>query len=323
MKRFAVLLIIAMAAVFLPATADGQAVKTDRGSVKTQAGQSVRLSGPLHYFGMGDSFASGEGNVTGNYDPATDVAGVNECHRSNDSYSSLIVQNTSMTGPEFVACSGAVIADILAPGQYGEAAQVDALGASANSTSPRVITVSIGGNDAFFADTLVSCLSAASCHLDAAIAGPVDTAIANMGPALEQAYTAILNHPGNGNNFTGLVVVGYPHLFGTGPCALDTFYDAGERAWMDSRADALNAVIQTVVANMAAAGERIHFADMVPVFAGHESCGSAVDTNDPSTQWINLLTSPIVHSFHPNQYGHAEMATRIQQVIYWDVLRYV
>ncbi len=286
-----------------------------------------RIRQPI-YIGLGDSFASGEGNNTGNYDPATDTA-TNTCHRSNDSYSSIIGGPTSwFLGMEFVACSGAKIENIDTLGQNGEPRQLDIFTTAANTSAPRIITMSIGGNDAQFVPTLSACAGATDCHLDPAVTGPVDAAIAAMRVQLEQLYTSILTQPENADTFSALVVVGYPHLFGSGTCPtspldLNVLFSPAERVWMDSRADALNAEILAAVNNVASTGLRVHYANMVPVFDGHEACGVDV-TADPTTQWINALDlAEFEHSFHPNEYGHAEMATTINKVITAEVLRYV
>lgn len=285
---------------------------------------TLRLSEPLVYFGLGDSFASGEGNNANNYDPATDTA-TNECHRAYDSYAELITANSSMIQSlEFVACSGAKIDDVRTLGQYGEPAQLDVFGAASNTTAGRIITISIGGNDVGFVPTLTACATTTDCHLDPTITGPVNTAIANIRPDLEHLYTEIMNDPANASQFTSLVVVGYPRLFGSGTCPttpidLNALYTADERAWMDQRAILLNREIKKAVDAVATAGNRVFMAPMVRLFNTHEACGTSA-----APKWINPLDiTEFEHSFHPNELGHDAMAANIEAVIRDRVLRYV
>ena len=113
----------------------------------------VRSQGVIadKYVALGDSYQAGQGAY--NYDPATDIKGTNECHRSANAYPNNLV-NTSFVKLtlDFRACSGAKISDMLVANAQGRPpwndgiAQVNALG-----IDTRLVTVGIVGNDLGFA----------------------------------------------------------------------------------------------------------------------------------------------------------------------------
>lgn len=290
-----------------------------------------RLREPFHYFALGDSFASGEGNNSNNYDPATDPAtdptGMgNACHRSYDSYAEIINSASPLVqGLEFVACSGAKIDDVAVLGQYGEAAQISVFGSAQNTTAPRFITMSIGGNDAGFVPILQSCATLVDCHLDAATVNTVDLAIASIRPNLEALYRTIMKDPANLNRLTAMAIVGYPRLFGTGSCPvtapidMNLLYSADEKTWMDSLAVRLNREIKRAVDTVATEGHRVYFVEVMRTFRGHEACGVL-----PGPKWINPLDfAEFEHSFHPNELGHSALADQIEGVLRDRVIRFL
>lgn len=307
--------------------ADSSALFAKSARVSTNVINSERIR-TLQYFALGDSFASGEGNNANNYDPATDPAtdpsGMgNSCHRSYDSYAEILNSVSPLIQSlDFVACSGAKIADVALLGQHGEAPQISIFGSTPNTTAPRLITLSIGGNDAGFVPTLQTCATLVDCHLDAATLSTVDLAIASIRADLEVLYRNIMKDPSNLNQFTSMIIVGYPRLFGTGDCPVTTpidmnlLYSADERAWMDTLAVRLNREIRKAVDTVATEGHRVYFANVMGTFWGHEACGALAG---PS--WINPLDfAEFEHSFHPNELGHAALAEQLERVLLDRVL---
>src|SRR5664280_2459876 len=99
------------------------------------------------YAALGDSYSSGEG-----LDSYIDTS---KCDRSSLAYGPLLKLDL---GTGFVACSGAVTADISNPNHdktINEPAQIKALSASTN-----VVTLTIGGDDIGFVQVLKSCVKA-------------------------------------------------------------------------------------------------------------------------------------------------------------------
>lgn len=319
---------IIVAALLFPTGASAQERTRPTDPVVTV--NTARLREPFALFALGDSFISGEGDNSNNYDPATDPATDptgqgNACHRSYNAHPEVYATSTSLIQSlDFVACSGATVNEVRVTGQYGEPAQLDVFGAAANTTAPRLVLLSVGGNDAGFVPTLSACATTVDCHLDPAITTIVDNAIANLQPSLEQLYTEIVTDPANANNFTALVVIGYPKLFGNGTCPttpldLNALYTPDERAWMDSKAFALNRVIKRAVDSVASQGHRVHLINPVWTFWGREACGTS-----PLPKFINPLDlTEFEHSFHPNEAGHAALAARVENFVRDRVIRFV
>ncbi len=120
------------------------------------------------YVGLGDSYSSGEGAIdaSGNasLDQDTDLDGANECHRSENAYAKRITGDLGYPQFTFRACSGAIAADMIGviggPGQWNDGAQLDAIApAGGSSLNTGLVTLSIGGNDLGFADSLGSCVT--------------------------------------------------------------------------------------------------------------------------------------------------------------------
>lgn len=123
----------------------------------------------LGYIAMGDSYSSGEGAIDsgGNaaLDPNTAIKGKDECHRSAHAYAYQLkaALKVSDSNFKFVACSGALLADFVAKvglaGQWNEGAQLDAIAPAGNANPDiRLVTLSVGGNDAGFPRIMYNCV---------------------------------------------------------------------------------------------------------------------------------------------------------------------
>jgi lysophospholipase L1-like esterase len=221
------------------------------------------------YVALGDSYSSGTG--TRSYvDDGTD------CLRSTYAYPSLVAAARGYA-LNFRACSGATIPDV-------SSAQLGAL-----SRKTRYVTISVGGNDAGFADVLTECATpwwAGDCH------GAIDQAqafITNQLPGrLDTLYAAIRSRA----PYATVVVVGYPRIFMGEDCNAGTWFSPEEQSRLNATADLLNSRTAT-----AAAARGFSFANPTSRFVGHAVC------DDP--EWINGLSYPVVESYHPNRAGHA------------------
>jgi hypothetical protein len=221
------------------------------------------------YVALGDSYSSGVG--TRSYiDDGTD------CQRSTFAYPSLIAAQRGYA-LDFRACSGAAVPDVTNT----------QLGALSGATS--FVTISVGGNDAGFADVLTECATpwwAGDC--DGAIDG-AQAIINNQLPgALSNLYASIRSLAPNAE----VVVVGYPRIFMGEDCNAATWFSPEEEARLNQTADLLN---DRTAAQASARG--FAFANPTSRFIGHAVC------DDP--EWINGLSNPISESYHPNRDGQA------------------
>lgn len=295
---------------------------------------------PLTYLGMGDSFASGEGDNEGRlfYEPGTDES-YNKCHLSRRSYPYLI--NRALTLEEFhsVACSGAVINDVTVRGQHERSLLSSTLGfwnpgyqlqKNYILSDPSFLTISIGGNDIGFANTVADCATShfkiplpTTCKQASDQAERTNSAklIADQFPRLIQTYKELIAAT---NQRTKIYVVGYPKFikgYG-GSCGLNVRLNDQEREMIDHGIEYLNQVIKAAAEN---AG--VHYLDIEDALEDKNLCSIVPDNemvvngltegNDKELPWwgayiVDDLTGIVGlgslgianESYHPNSNGH-------------------
>ena len=219
------------------------------------------------YVALGDSYSSGVG--------APGQTGL--CLRSPNSYAAQWARKNDPASFRMVACGGAKTKDVLL-------LQVPFL-----SRRTDLVTISIGGNDAGFAPSVISC----TLGSDASCADTVATARAyisgTLPAALDRTYRAIRTRAPNARVF----VMGYPRLFDVtnATCGIAGMSIA-KRRLLNGGADDLAGITR---GRAEAAG--FTYVDVRDRFDGHGACAA-----DP---WINPLTIvPPQDSFHPNTSGY-------------------
>lgn len=270
------------------------------------------------YVALGDSFSAGEGVPP--FETATDIPGVNTCHRSTNAYARLIAGTSSKipslgTGG-FRACSGAVTTNITDLEQWNEDIQLDWW----PDSTTQLVTLTIGGNDIAFSDFAKACVyPTSSCDFGTAAYNTSLDKINNELPAkLETTYKRILAYAPNAK----IYVLGYPQVIAnksvSDPADSRCFYmQGGSSNWSEARAardivTKLNAKISTAVTNVRALNTSNTRLTYVPMdaagspFIGHEVCGT------DSTSWfqnIDQATGDPAYVFHPNSFGQQGYAT--------------
>ena len=235
---------------------------------------SVASASPpsLDYVALGDSFSSGVGTRTYFPDSGT-------CARSPLAYPSLYRATHRTSSFAFVACAGATVADVT--GQL-----------SAVTRQTDLVTMTVGGNDVGFGAVLAACSgpppSPEQCQAAVAAGQAAISNIPNRVAGLLASIRARA-HPG-----AEVVVLGYPQLFGSGPCTAPGLPVSSIRAAIDDGAGRLN---QALSATAQAYGAL--FVDVSRRFARHGACA------EPKSRWINPPTAPFSESYHPNIRGHA------------------
>lgn len=222
------------------------------------------------YVALGDSYAAGVG--AGSY-----LSDGTTCRRSLKGYPGLIA-SAGGYALNFQACSGATVADVAAR-------QLGALG-----TTTSMVTITVGGNDIGFADTLSTCLGTNTTACLAAIA-EADAEIAGVLPGrLTTLFGQVKAKVGSG---TKVVVTAYPRLFNGTDCSILTSFTGDEMTRLNLGADQLAARIKT-----AATDAGFAYADVPPLFLGHAVCDSS--------PWIrNAQLTSSFESFHANASGYA------------------
>jgi lysophospholipase L1-like esterase len=218
----------------------------------------------IDYVALGDSYSSGVG--------APGQSG--SCLRSNHSYAAQWASRNSPASFQFLACSGAKTDDVLKN-------QVPAIRAGAD-----LVSITIGGNDAGFAPTIVTCLTSS----DSACANKVAQGkayVANTLPGkLDATYQAIRAKAPDAR----VVVLSYPLIFSTSSVICEM--SIAKRRSINSGAEVLDAMIKQ---RAEAAG--FVYSDVRDEFSGHGVCSSR--------PYLNGLTLvPPQNSYHPNSSGY-------------------
>jgi lysophospholipase L1-like esterase len=218
------------------------------------------------YVALGDSYSSGTG--AGSYGSS------GSCKRSANSYPQLWANANAPASFAFVACSGAVTNDVLNN-------QVSAI-----TSDTALVTISIGGNDAGFADVMTACNTGSDASCVSRNQTAQNFARTTLPGRLNNVYTQIRNRAPSAR----VVVLGYPHIYQlNGGCWVGL--SETKRAAINQSSD----VLATVTAGRASA-YGFTFLDARNTFTGHEICASG-------TRWLNSVTFPIDESYHPNATG--------------------
>lgn len=323
-----------------------------------------RASTPVaQYVAMGDSYSSGEGidYYLPDSDHKRDGNDKNACHRSIRAYpyhvklpgSSATIEQEAAAGRAsfgFIACSGANTTSVTetavnsppavtdqagytdwgrADHRFGELPQVDQGWLDVDTTH---VTISIGGNDARFADVMHGCMVVnplngcygADHRLTRRSNGAVDpsalrtfemTVILNLLPAkLKAAYRAIHEKAPNAQ----IVVVGYPQLFPDHPWQTCQSVSPTTQRLLNNFSGMLGLITADAVADLALGGMNIKYVDPTDTWrnGGGATSRWACPTGSAGS-WTNMVIAvaepwsgreiPGAGSFHPKEAGHAAL----------------
>lgn len=227
----------------------------------------AQAAGP-NYVALGDSYSSGNG--AGSYDSAS-----GDCHRSTRAYPRLWANSHAPSSFYFDACSGAVTTDVT-NSQLGHL-----------NTSTGLVSLTIGGNDAGFADVITTCVIGSDTDCINRVNQAESYAQNTLPGRLDATYNAIHNKAPNAR----VAVLGYPRIY-----TLNVFCiglsDTKHRK-IDEAADMLNSIIKT-----RAQAHGFSYGDVASRFLGHELCSG--------DDWLHdLVISPTWESYHPTALGHS------------------
>ena len=289
---------------------DGNSSRAQTGPYSIQFDLELDL---LSYAALGDSYSSGEG-VAPYFDASDGI--LSGCHRSTRAYSTLIrtpetTQNIADRNDaqfDFLACSGAVTENVTATGegQNGEPPQLAAV--NGVNASRDLITMTIGGNDAYFARIVAFCFAHDACNEIKPFSPHSDFEIGDLFPlwvaVVRARLISLYNELKSATPNAAILILDYP-LVVSGiecPAAQVPFFEnvklsASEQAWMRDANQQLN----TAVAE-AAALVGLHYVPVADHFSSHEVCGTQDD-------WIfGFIPFPPKTSFHPKSRGQLEYA---------------
>ncbi|MEV5138714.1 SGNH/GDSL hydrolase family protein [Streptomyces syringium] len=220
------------------------------------------------YVALGDSYSSGVG--AGGY-----IGSSGDCKRSSKSYPALWAAANAPASFSFTACSGARTGDVLSR-------QLAPL-----STSTGLVSISVGGNDAGFADTMSTCVFGSDSTCLDRVAQARTYIDGTLPGQLDSVYSAIKAKAPAAR----VVVLGYPRFYRIGG-GCSSGLSEKKRIAINAAADHIN----TVLAKRAA-DHGFAFGDVNSTFAGHEICSG--------NAWLHSVTLPVDESYHPTASGQS------------------
>lgn len=292
----------------------------------------------VEYIAVGDSFTSGEGELSDDhYRDGTNTKN-NTCHVSTRSYPYLLPDLAGYPAPAMnVACSGAVIEDVLGGSQYkgqrlvdgdyaqkkeralasgtpGVAAQLEFI----REYKPSKVTISIGGNDTGFMEKLKACISPGVCEW--AKEGVTRGASAREIDQLHSRYVELANEIKRISGASEVSFVGYPRVIAAGEGAkcgtiLGALLSVEERQFMDESVKRLNKVMRS-----AAGAASVAYLTVEDAYEGSKLCeasgapamnGLRLGDDIAPMSGLPLLKIFGAESFHPTPAGHRLVAETI------------
>jgi lysophospholipase L1-like esterase len=253
---------VAVAALRSPSGADGE------------AGAAPAVA-PGAYVALGDSYSSGVG--AGSYLPEAGA-----CLRSRRAYPYGLGRRVT----SFRACGGARTDDVLS-------SQLEPF-----PSDTRLVTITIGGNDAGFAGVLESCLFGSPRACGRRVDAAERFVLRELPARLRRVYAAIRERAPEAT----VVVAGYPRLFARRPwCGGVGRIDDPEQRRLNEGA---NLLVRTIAAEVQR-HRGFRFADVRDAF---EAGGVCADSPR-----ILGVASPGFASFHPTARGQATYARVIRR----------
>jgi lysophospholipase L1-like esterase len=277
----------------------------ERGGCPPRKEAAETLLAGRRLLALGDSFSSGQG--AGAYEAGTTGRG-NTCFRSRLAWPQRAAQQLDMARLGSLACSGALINDVTRGRSRGQAERKISQVSRIDGDSA-VITLTIGGNDAHFADVLQACVVGDCRGYRVASGELLEDEIVRIGQRLPAVYKAIRK----GSPRARLVVAGYPRLFpkATGSGPVDNC--AALRRITSQEADYLNQLVVRLNAAIAGATKEVgvDFVDVTEAFDGRE-----LRCTGPS--YLNRLRAQVKvfpASFHPNEAGHRRLGELVAEYL--------
>lgn len=300
---------------------------------------------PLAYLALGDSFTSGEGELSDSFYRHFDEK-LSACHVSTRSYPFLLANHLQLQTLGNVACSGAVTSDIVSESDYfGQGDRMKDAFADLNRRKqietaalqefqpgiirqqefvthyqPGLISIGVGGNDAGLIGKLKVCLSPGTCEW--AEDAEKRAATAQEFQSVYFKLRAVLKSIKTSSPQSKVMVVGYPKVINETDDAqcdalIGIMLNVVERQFMNASIRYLNNVLKA-----AAESEGVLFVDIEESLAGHRLCDedsaamNGVRWGDDIAPISALPLLKLIgrESFHPTPLGHVLAAEKIAEV---------
>lgn len=311
----------------------------------------------LKYLALGDSYSSGEGDITrraggsGYYIGETD--GRNGCHLSSRSYPYLLRDKWHMNPNTMrsVACSGAKVMNDYNYsffeeyfGQHGQLRSDSESERATNRTKalnnftpgvleqiefvdrykPDVVTFTGGGNDAGFADVISYCASPdirwATVLLNTCSYASDAQLRADLNRTIDNQYTGLRNFVENMQYVspaTKFYIVGYPQFVSSH--LIGCTFNSPLLNTFERKMIRESVTRMNNILKKVARDTGVYYVDIEESLEGGEICqGSAYMTGPVKVGAGKLSSGYVQEAYHPNAAGHAKIAEKIYTVIDTD-----
>jgi lysophospholipase L1-like esterase len=246
---------------------------------------------PFGYAVLGDSYSSGEAN------PPFESPNTGCGRSSRGAWTELMARSLQIRIRVFAACSGATASALMQPFK-SKPPQLNVL--TRLRPAPRLVTVTLGGNDLGFTDVLTSCFistcSTALADVEGSLAGGFGTHMTAAYRSIRRAVTG-----------ARIVVVGYPQIMAKNPITALLHCP-----WLKDPADPIllrkvTGQINGVLARAASAAG-VDYVSTLHALSGHELC-----TGD---SWIKAVGPSGGDSRgHPLARGQAALAAVVRRYV--------
>jgi lysophospholipase L1-like esterase len=230
---------------------------------------------------LGDSIAAGFGLNT--------PSDISQCGRTDESYPKLVAQKLGFDLLSF-ACSGATVPEGILGEQKVDKGAVSAQLDQIPTSTPALITLTIGANDVGWTTYLTKCATTAcGTNQDTIdLSSKITSYASGLTSALDKLRTKYSETP--------IYITGYYHLYPrvNSECIQPTIFEDNELTWLNDATDRLNTAIKAVAIT------HLKTTYLEPDFSKHLLCTTA--------PWIEDITDTA--PYHPTEEGqkaYAEM----------------
>ena len=261
-------------------------------------------SGPPLYLAFGDSFTSGEGELSDDFYINNTNTASNRCHVSSRSYPYLVSEAWQMSALN-LACSGSRVEELV---RASNTFAGNPLGAW-----PTILSLSVGGNDVDFMGKLKACIGVGTCEWakddkKKSTAKEIEALFPKVVATIETFKTTYTPTP--------VFVVGYPNVINGDPAApcsplVASLLDATERRYMSESIQYINQILSA-----AANYSQVQYIDAENAYSNERLCDEHETAMNAIRYGDDLAPIPMLgdfkfigsESFHPTPRGHELMA---------------
>lgn len=265
-------------------------------------------AGAPYYLAFGDSFTSGEGELSDSFYINSTNSPHNHCHVSSRSYPYLLEAAWGIVTLN-LACSGSRISNV-------QEASRNFITGDTSVWWPSVVSLGVGGNDVDLMGKLKTCINIGTCEW---AKGGIRRSAGYEIKALYPKIHALITELKTSFSSASFFVVGYPSVINDtadAPCSMviGAMLNAEERRYMSESIRYLNQVLR-----VAAFYAGTPFIDIETAYGGERLCDEKTSAMNGVRYGDDMAPIPMLsdvkligaESFHPTPRGHQLAASSI------------